>query len=64
LIGVQLIDLVLLLADHVQQSIDLMLLFVLQLLMDLTQARGSVVVGILHLAGTRDLGIIEMQVGQ
>lgn len=60
----QLIDLVLLLADHVQQSIDLMLLFVLQLLMDLTQARGSVVVGILHLAGTRDLGIIEMQVGQ
>ena len=64
MIGVQLIDLVLLLADHVQQSIDLMLLFVLQLLMDLTQARGSVVVGILHLAGTRDLGIIEMQVGQ
>jgi len=64
LIAVQLIDLVLLLADHVQQSIDLMFLLVLQVLMHLTQARGTVVMGILHLSGAGDLGIIEMQVGQ
>jgi hypothetical protein len=61
---VQFIDLVLLLSDHVQQSIDLMFLLVLQLLMHLTQAWGTVMVGILHLSRTRDLGIIEMQVGQ
>lgn len=60
----QVIDLVLLLADHVQQSIDLMFLFVLELLMHLTQARGTVVLRILHLTRTGGLGIIEMQVGQ
>jgi len=32
--------------------------------MHLTQARGTVVMGILHLSGAGDLGIIEMQVGQ
>lgn len=59
----QLIDLVLLLADHVQQSIDLMFLLILQLLMDLAQAWGTVVVArILHLSRTRRLGIIEMEV--
>jgi hypothetical protein len=63
-ITVQVIDLVLLLADHVQQSIDLMFLFVLELLVHLTQAWGTVVLRVLHLARTGDLGIIEMQVGQ
>jgi hypothetical protein len=58
----QFIDLVLLDSYHVQQSIDLGLLFVLQLLMHLTQAGGTVVVGILHLSGSGHLGIIEMQV--
>jgi hypothetical protein len=63
-VAVQVIDLVLLLADHVQQSIDLMFLFVLELLVHLTQAGGTVVLRVLHLARTGDLGIIEMQVGQ
>jgi multisubunit Na+/H+ antiporter MnhE subunit len=52
------------LADHVQQSIDLMFLFVLELLVHLTQAWGTVVLRVLHLARTGDSGIIEMQVGQ
>lgn len=61
MICVQLIDLVLLLADHVQQSIDLMFLLVLQLLMYLAQAGGTMVVArILHLSRTRHLGIIQM----
>ena len=60
----QVIDLVLLLADHVQQSIDLMFLFILELLMHLTQAWGTVVMRVLDFARTGGLGIIEMQVGQ
>jgi hypothetical protein len=63
-IAVQVIDLVLLLSDHVQQSIDLMFLFVLELLMHLAQAWGTVVMRVLDLARTGELGIIEMQVGQ
>lgn len=64
MIRVQLINLILLLADHVQQSIDLVFLLVLQLLMDLAQAGGTVVVArILHLSGARHLGIVQIQVG-
>ena len=47
-----------------QQSIDLMFLLILQLLMHLTQAGGTMVMGwVLDLARPGHLGIIEMQVG-